>query len=424
VGNFPVADPRTGAILGEFPEAGPAEAADAVAALRAGLPDWSALDADTRAGYLVDVAKVLQARRDELAATIARESGRPLEDAIREVDGCVSAALDLAKDGPSWLDESSDRRPIAPIGVAAILTSSRHPLAGPFRGVTPALLAGNTVALKPARQGTLTALALRRAFEEAQLPRGVMRVVLGGPEAGRAVVAADVDVVACHETESAGWAAALASGRRVGLRVFDLEASGLSAQVDRATLLKFCALQGGGKRGGARNFLIPCPIRGPMTEGQAGLRQIDYEGIDPAVIHPSREVDELRGILLDARQRMWERYRALFALRAVGTDQAIAVIGRVMLSDSSALLRHECAFVFGQMADERCLPWLERSLAGDEHPMVRHEAAEALGAIAAANQDALAMLRHFAKADPAIEVRQSCEVALDNISYLKDPSQF
>lgn len=161
-----------------------------------------------------------------------------------------------------------------------------------------------------------------------------------------------------------------------------------------------------------------------MTEGQAGLRQIDYEGIDPAVVHPSREVAKLRVILLDVRERMWERYRALFALRAEGSDEAIEVIGRVLLADGSALLRHECAFVFGQMADARCLPWLERSLAGDEHPMVRHEAAEALGAIAATNEDALAMLRWYASKDPAIEVRQSCEVALDNIAYLKDPKRF
>ena len=153
-----------------------------------------------------------------------------------------------------------------------------------------------------------------------------------------------------------------------------------------------------------------------------GLREMDYEGIDPAVLHPSREVAVLRRLLLDEKQTMWERYRALFSLRAVGTPEAIEVIGRCMLTDDSALLRHECAFVFGQMAQVECIPWLERSIASDEHPMVRHEAAEALGAIA--NDECLAMLRWFAERDPAIEVRQSCEVALDNIAYLKDPAQF
>jgi deoxyhypusine monooxygenase len=156
--------------------------------------------------------------------------------------------------------------------------------------------------------------------------------------------------------------------------------------------------------------------------GPVGLRQIDYEGIDPAVVHESRDVGVLKGILLNPRERMWERYRALFALRAVGTPEAIALIGRCMLSDGSALLRHECAFVFGQMAQADCIPWLERSLRGDEHPMVRHEAAEALGAIA--NDECLAMLRWAMVNDPAIEVRESCEVALDNIAYLRDPSRF
>jgi deoxyhypusine monooxygenase len=155
---------------------------------------------------------------------------------------------------------------------------------------------------------------------------------------------------------------------------------------------------------------------------EAGLRERDYEGIDPAVAHASRDAAVLKGILLDPQERMWGRYRALFALRAIGSAEAIEVIGRCMLTAESALLRHECAFVFGQMADERCVPWLERSLAGDEHPMVRHEAAEAIGAIA--NAQCLAMLRHYARHDPAPEVRESCEVALDNIAYLRDPARF
>lgn len=154
----------------------------------------------------------------------------------------------------------------------------------------------------------------------------------------------------------------------------------------------------------------------------AGLRSIDYEGIDPAVIHESRDIAVLRAIALNPKERMWERYRALFALRAVGTPEAIEVIGRCMLTDDSALLRHECAFVFGQMAQVECIPWLERSLRTDDHPMVRHEAAEALGAIA--NDECLAMLRWAMVHDPAIEVRESCEVALDNIAYLRDPARF
>lgn len=158
------------------------------------------------------------------------------------------------------------------------------------------------------------------------------------------------------------------------------------------------------------------------SQAHKGLRDTDYEGVDPAVAHESRDAALLRGILLDPRQRMWARYRALFALRALASPEAIEAIGRCLLTDDSALLRHECAFVFGQMASRACVPWLERALASDEHPMVRHEAAEALGAIA--DDDCLAMLRWYGERDPALEVRQSCEVALDNIAYLRDPGKF
>jgi len=174
---------------------------------------------------------------------------------------------------------------------------------------------------------------------------------------------------------------------------------------------------------GRNPFLTLANMRSPMALQRAeAAPERTYESIDPAVAHASRDAATLRRILLDERLRMWERYRALFALRALGTPEAVEAIGRCMLTDDSALLRHECAFVFGQMALEQSIPWLERAVASDEHAMVRHEACEALGAIA--NDDCVAILRHYQVKDSAVEVRESCEVALDNIAYLRDPARF
>lgn len=151
-------------------------------------------------------------------------------------------------------------------------------------------------------------------------------------------------------------------------------------------------------------------------------RERALEARDPAPSHASHDAALLKRILLDERQRMWERYRSLFALRALGGPEAVEAIGRCMLTDESALLRHECAFVLGQMADARAVPWLERALATDEHAMVRHEAAESLGHLA--TEEAEAMLRWYMERDPAPEVRESCELALANVAYLRDPTKF
>ena len=82
-------------------------------------------------------------------------------------------------------------------------------------------------------------------------------------------------------------------------------------------------------------------------------------------------------------------------------------------ADQSALLRHEIAYVMGQMQDPLAVDALSKALAmNDEHPMVRHEAAEALGAIA--NNQTLPLMLKYA-GDKERVVRESCEVALVRI---------
>ena len=76
------------------------------------------------------------------------------------------------------------------------------------------------------------------------------------------------------------------------------------------------------------------------------------------------------------------RYKAMFALRNIGDEESIKALGSG-LTDSSALFRHEIAFVLGQAASPHAVQELISRLRDDEEsPMVRHECAEALGSIA------------------------------------------
>ena len=161
----------------------------------------------------------------------------------------------------------------------------------------------------------------------------------------------------------------------------------------------------------------------PAENASAG-HSSEYETVDPAPLAPETTVPELEARLFSPTLSMFQRYRALFSLRHIGGDDAIRVIARAMVEPDSALIRHEAAYVLGQMQGPAAIPSLVKQLESDPSPMVRHEAAEALGNMWDAQEKVVPILQRFMKDDPAAEVRESCEVALDNLAYLRDPTQF
>ncbi|KAJ7259607.1 hypothetical protein B0H12DRAFT_1108825 [Mycena haematopus] len=120
----------------------------------------------------------------------------------------------------------------------------------------------------------------------------------------------------------------------------------------------------------------------------------------------------LKEKLLNTSLPLFERYRAMFALRNVGTPAAVDALA-AGFSDDSALFKHEIAFVFGQLLSTHSVPALLKVLENaEESEMVRHEAAEALGGIG--TPDVLPHLKEWmAREDAPLVVRQSCEVAID-----------
>lgn len=139
-----------------------------------------------------------------------------------------------------------------------------------------------------------------------------------------------------------------------------------------------------------------------------------YYSVDPAPPAARKSVSELRSTLLDESLPLFDRYRAMFALRNLGTEEAVLALGDG-LHCSSALFRHEIGYVLGQMQHLAAVPALRAALErSDENPMVRHEAAEALGSIG--RDECLAVLCHY-REDPERVVKESCEVALDMLEY-------
>ncbi|CAN8061929.1 unnamed protein product [Agarophyton chilense] len=142
-----------------------------------------------------------------------------------------------------------------------------------------------------------------------------------------------------------------------------------------------------------------------------------FASVDPAPPEDNKDVHHLKSVLCDASQPLFERYKAMFALRNKADEQAVLALCAGMQADKhSALFRHEVAYVLGQMQHPASIPTLERFLSDQkEHEMVRHEAAEALGSIGSTAAEKI--LSHF-RTDEKDVVRESVEVALDISEYV------
>jgi acyl-CoA reductase-like NAD-dependent aldehyde dehydrogenase len=198
-------EPATGAVLGSVPRTAARDVAARVAECAAVQALWAELRVEDRARYLRRAAQALIDERDELVALVCREQGRPRAEAeLLELLPAVETLLWLAEEGPSALGDqriglSRTFFPTArarivhePLGVIAVISPAADPLAAPVGDVAIALLAGNGVVLKPSPFACLTGERIARVFARAGLPEGLLAIVHGGSDVGRALVEAPV----------------------------------------------------------------------------------------------------------------------------------------------------------------------------------------------------------------------------------------
>ncbi|XP_017755510.1 PREDICTED: deoxyhypusine hydroxylase [Eufriesea mexicana] len=150
------------------------------------------------------------------------------------------------------------------------------------------------------------------------------------------------------------------------------------------------------------------------------LHRSPYMSVDPAPPADIADVKKLKEILLNENISLFERYRAMFALRNIRTPESILALSDG-LKVGSALFKHEVAFVLGQLQEEIAVPYLEACLKNvEENEMVRHECAEALGSIATPN--CFDILYKYLN-DSKRVVKESCIIALDMCEY-ENSSEF
>jgi aldehyde dehydrogenase (NAD+) len=192
-------------LVGVFPESGREDVEAAVAAARQAFPGWRDTPAPGRAEILFTAGEILRRDKEKLTRLMTREMGKVVAEAGGDVQEAIDMAYLAAGEGrrlfgfttPSELSNKFAMCVRQPIGVCALVTPWNFPMAIPAWKSMAALIAGNTIVIKPATATPASVVALARVFEEAGLPPGVFNVVIGsGGEVGDPLVGhPDVKVV-------------------------------------------------------------------------------------------------------------------------------------------------------------------------------------------------------------------------------------
>lgn len=182
---FKVSNPANGEVLKDVADLDVSDARIAIESAAAAFPAWSALTAKERAAVLRRWFDLVMAAKDDLAALITAEQGKPLAESRGEVSFGAAFIEWFAEEGKRLYGDlipthSANKRILVlkqPIGVVAAITPWNFPMAMITRKVAPALAAGCTVVVKPADETPLCALALAELAMRAGLPAGVLNIV-------------------------------------------------------------------------------------------------------------------------------------------------------------------------------------------------------------------------------------------------------
>jgi aldehyde dehydrogenase (NAD+) len=189
---------RPSEVVGEFPSSNASDVAAAVDAAQEAFPAWSAMPAAARGAILGRAADAIVERVEDIAQDMTREMGKPLRES--RIEATRAAAILRFFAGEGWrpvgqvFEQSASGATVytrrRPLGVVGLITPWNFPAAIPTWKMAPALAYGNTVVMKLAQDSPLTGLHIARALEEAELPAGVLNVVIGrGSEVGEPLIA-------------------------------------------------------------------------------------------------------------------------------------------------------------------------------------------------------------------------------------------
>ena len=331
------------------------DAAAEVYAARAAWPEWAAHSLAFRIETIRRFANVVRAKEAEFAELISKETGKPFWEAKTEV-GAVVNKVQISID--AYAERTSQRRLEAamgnkvavrhkPHGVLAVLGPYNFPAHLPNGHIVPALIAGNAIVFKPSEKTPAVGAMLVRCFHEAGVPEGVLRLLIGGPDQGRALAGQPgIDGLLFTGSARAGTALhkqfaetpqkilALELGGNsplVAWRVKDVEAAA-------ATIVQSAYLTAGQRCTAARRLIVEDGHEQPLLEAIQEL-------IDRLIVgEPFAEPEPFMGPVIDVAaadhvQEQWLNLmmkggRPLRRLDRPNTDQPFLTPGLIDVTDA------------------------------------------------------------------------------------------
>ncbi|MGJ4929225.1 aldehyde dehydrogenase family protein [Bradyrhizobium sp. HKCCYLS2038] len=188
-----VMNPATETLVAIAPRASIGQLDHAVSAAKAAFPSWSRIPISDRRAVLQRIAAVVEANADMLGRILTQEQGKPLTDAVQEVRGAAGVFRAISQmELPARIIEDSTQRRVEihrrPLGVVAAIVPWNFPIALMAFKVPPALLAGNTVVIKPAATTPLSTLKFGELISDV-VPAGVLNVIADANDLGGALSA-------------------------------------------------------------------------------------------------------------------------------------------------------------------------------------------------------------------------------------------
>lgn len=208
-------NPATEKIIKRLKAAGSKDVERKVQQARGAFLLWSGLSQEKRTSYFKSLQKVIRRERSATAHLIHEEMGKPVTDALGEIDDIVAGidyyAASLRKVRPVYFPINQKTWPgrkvkiiFVPHGVVGMIEPWNFPFGTPMANIVPVVLAGNTAIMKPSEYATLVGLKIKELFNKARFPRGVFDVLVGGADVGKELVRSDIDKIYFTGSVSAG----------------------------------------------------------------------------------------------------------------------------------------------------------------------------------------------------------------------------
>ncbi|MGX7895931.1 aldehyde dehydrogenase family protein [Tsuneonella sp. HG222] len=320
-GSIDVINPATGRPFAVCPKADKAQLDAAVAAARAAFPAWSALPAVARADKLEELAAALESRAPEFASLLTTEQGKPLDQAMGEIFGCVFIlrAFRDSRLSPTVLRDEGGNRVIehrTPLGVCAAITPWNFPLILLMNKLGPALTTGNTMVVKPAPTTPLTTLLFGEICA-AILPPGVVNIICDENDLGADLTShPGIDKIAFTGSTATGkkvMASAAAMVKRVTLELGGNDAAIVLDDVDpklAARKVYDGAMANAGQICVAvKRAYVPASMYDAFCDeiaelaGQAIVDDGAKQGTTIGPVQNRMQFDRVNALLADARER-------------------------------------------------------------------------------------------------------------------------